>query len=93
MADHPQPKTETAFSDYLVSEDQFAFAGLWESSRRDDGEIVESFTIITMPANELMAEIHNSKKRMPLILAKDAYQIWLAGSAAEAENCLEPYPS
>lgn len=43
---------------YLAGDSQFAFTGLWESSRRDDSEALESFTIITMPGNELMAEIH-----------------------------------
>lgn len=78
--------------DYLVGGGQFGFAGLWESSRRDDGEVIESFTIITMPANAFMAEIHNSKKRMPLIVPKEAYQAWLAGSEEQADHCLVPYP-
>ena len=40
-----------------------------------------------------MAEIHNTRKRMPLILPKDAYSDWLSGSADQAENWLTPYPS
>ena len=37
-------------------------------SRTDDGERVESCTIVTAPANALMAEIHNTRKRMPVVL-------------------------
>lgn len=79
--------------EYLVGDAQFALAGLWESSPRDDGEFVESCTIITMPANELMAKIHNPKQRMPAILTTGAYRDWLSGNAEQAENCILQCPS
>ncbi len=71
------------------------YAGLWDSSTRDDGTVVESFTIITMPANSLMAEIHNApgKQRMPVILARNDYDAWLAGSNDEARAVLKQYPA
>ena len=55
---------------YITCADQpvFGIAGLWDSSKRGDGAVVESCTIITMPRNALMAEIHNAKQRMPMIL-------------------------
>ncbi|KEY20333.1 SOS response-associated peptidase family protein [Kaistella antarctica] len=37
-----------------------------------------SFSILTSNLNELIAEIHNKKERMPLVLSKDAEQPWLA---------------
>lgn len=40
------------------------------------GEIRDTFSIITTDANPLMAEIHNSKKRMPLILSKNSIETW-----------------
>ena len=45
------------------------------------GEIKKSFSIITTEANELLAEIHNMKKRMPLILNKQNEASWLNGDA------------
>jgi putative SOS response-associated peptidase YedK len=33
---------------------------------------VLSCALITMPANELLTEIHNAKQRMPLILPPEA---------------------
>ncbi|MFY7664572.1 SOS response-associated peptidase [Flavobacterium sp.] len=36
-----------------------------------------SFSIITTQANELMAEIHNSKKRMPVVLEAEEVDLWL----------------
>lgn len=52
-----------------------ALAGLWEHWRRpDSGEVVESFTVITISANAFMARIHD---RMPVILAESDWGAWL----------------
>ena len=53
---------------------------------------VESCAIVTMPANKLMAEIHNVKHRMPAILARENRAAWLAGDHDAAFNVLRPYP-
>ncbi|MEY4522471.1 MAG: Protein of unknown function YoqW [Bacteroidota bacterium] len=58
----------------------FCFAGLW--SKWIDplsGILRGTFTILTTEANPLMAEIHNSKKRMPVILDVSAEEEWLLG--------------
>jgi putative SOS response-associated peptidase YedK len=70
----------------------FGLAGLWDRSEAPDGHVVESCTIITLPANPLLAEIHNSKQRMPAILAAADRDLWLDGSADEAQATLRPYP-
>jgi putative SOS response-associated peptidase YedK len=71
----------------------FGFAGLWDSSKREDGTVLESCTIITMPANAMMAEIHNApgKQRMPAILRQADHEAWLGGSLGEARATLQPY--
>ncbi len=74
----------------------FGLAGLWDRSRGDDGSVVESCTIITMPANALLADIHNAPNRggrMPAILPADAIETWLNGTRAEAQTLLQPYPA
>lgn len=53
---------------------------------------IESCAIVTMPANKLMAEIHNVKHRMPAILARENRAAWLAGDHDVAFNVLRPYP-
>ena len=58
-----------------------------------DGDAIESCTIITMPPNALMAEIHNVKQRMPAILAANDIESWLSGSADDAHSALKPYPA
>ena len=77
---------------HLADQPVFGFAGLWDGSAAADGTVLESCTIITMPANPFMAEIHNSKGRMPAILLREDHQTWLAGEPAAAMGCLHPYP-
>ena len=80
---------------YITVADQplCCFAGLWDRSRGEDGKEIVSCTLITMPPNALMAEIHNAKKRMPAILAADQINAWLSGSAQEAKAALIQYPA
>ncbi len=51
----------------------FAFAGLWERWAKGD-EPLETFTILTKEANQIVGEIH---PRMPVILGREAYAPWL----------------
>jgi putative SOS response-associated peptidase YedK len=83
---------------YITCADQdvFAFAALWDRSVRADGTVVESCAHITMPANELMRDIHNAGShphRMPAILRREDHETWLKGSLAQARAVLEPYPA
>jgi putative SOS response-associated peptidase YedK len=72
----------------------FAFAGLWERWRNPaDGSILRSFTIVTGQPNALCQPIHD---RMPVILPKAAWRVWLgeeAASPAELLALLQPYPA
>ncbi len=55
-------------------EELLCFAGLWDHWDAPDGEIVQSFTIITTRPNNLMRPIHD---RMPVILAQSDENLWL----------------
>jgi putative SOS response-associated peptidase YedK len=71
----------------------FAFAGLWDCWRGPDGRAVETCTILTTTANDLLEGIHD---RMPVILPPYQYQAWLdAGmqNAAAAVEMLNPFDS
>ena len=58
--------------------DLFAFAGLYSTwTNKQTGEIKNTYTIVTTEANPLMAEIHNIKKRMPVILHPNDELNWL----------------
>nr|WP_315176590.1 SOS response-associated peptidase family protein [uncultured Flavobacterium sp.] len=41
------------------------------------GQEKNTYTIVTTEANPLMVEIHNIKKRMPIILRSEDEQKWL----------------
>ena len=78
---------------YIHMEDgrPFAFAGLWESwGGGGEGEI-RTCTILTTGANAVVGEIH---ERMPVIVAPDAYDVWLdpASERDELTGLLAPYP-
>ena len=77
----------------LTDREVFGVAGLWERARRADGSHVFSCTLITVPANQLLAEVHNGKQRMPAILDTADYDGWLSGAPAEAQELLRPYPA
>lgn len=69
----------------LKDEEIFSMAGIWEEHRDTrTGEIAQTFSILTTEANPLMAKIHNSKRRMPVILSKDNEQQWLQNGFSEA---------
>jgi putative SOS response-associated peptidase YedK len=56
----------------------FTFAGLYSDYLdKLTGEIIRTYTMVTTEANALMAEIHNTKKRMPVILTPNYETHWL----------------
>ena len=52
----------------------FAFAGLWDGWRNPRGEWLKSCSILTTTPNAVTAPIHD---RMPVILKKNDYDLWL----------------
>ena len=65
----------------------FGLAGLWENWKDPaSGDWVRTFTIITVPSNELIARIHD---RMPAILRPADYERWL-GSEPDPHDLLIP---
>lgn len=58
---------------YLDGSDIFAFGGIYSKIEENS----YSCSIITVPANPFFAEIHNLKKRMPLVLDEHYFEDWL----------------
>ena len=72
------PKNKIPWYISLEDQEAFAFAGLCDTWKDPhSGEIIESCSIITTRANPLMEHIHNTKKRMPVILQKDLELEWI----------------
>jgi len=60
---------------YLKDKEVFGFAGLFEEwLDKESGELVETCTIITTEANEVLEPVHD---RMPVILKPEDYDQWL----------------
>ena len=69
----------------------FGFAALWERWE-GGGEPLETCTIITTSANEVVAPIHD---RMPAIILPDSYGTWLdtkLEDPPQLTSLLAPYP-
>jgi putative SOS response-associated peptidase YedK len=81
---------------YHSENEILSIAGLYDNwIENNTGEVFSTFSIITSDANDLMAEIHNSAKRMPVILDKSMEKIWmdLTASSGDILDILKPCPS
>jgi putative SOS response-associated peptidase YedK len=77
----------------LVNRSVFGVAGLWDRSvNKDEDDVIEGCTLLTVPPNPLLAEVHNTCDRMPAILHRDDYEPWLRGSTARARSLLRTLP-
>ena len=71
----------------------FAIAGLWERWEGGDGGPLETCTLLTTEANDLLTPYHD---RMPVILEPEDYALWLGDDARQLElvpDLLRPYPA
>ena len=69
------------------------FAGLWETWKGADGEVVESCTILTTASNRLVEPLHD---HMPVILHPDEYRTWLERTTTDPtslKKMFQPYPA
>ncbi|HBL27088.1 MAG TPA: hypothetical protein DD490_09665 [Acidobacteria bacterium] len=71
----------------------FAFAGLWArwKPRDGSGEVLETFTILTTEANELIRPLHD---RMPVIVEPSRFGLWLdptLDDRSRLQELLVPY--
>jgi len=64
----------------------FAFAGLWDGWRDSSGQWIRSCSILTTTPNALTASVHN---RMPVILDRDDYDLWLDPDMTKIEAVSE----
>lgn len=60
---------------FLPDKPIFGFAGLYEEwTDKETGELLETCTIITTEANDVLKPVHD---RMPVILSSENYSLWL----------------
>lgn len=72
-------------------------AGLWSEWKSPKGEIIHSYTMLTINADihPLMRQFHKptDEKRMVVILKDDQYNDWLSASMNECREFLREYPA
>jgi putative SOS response-associated peptidase YedK len=69
----------------------FAFAGLWDRWKDPTGQWVKSCSILTTTPNAVTSAVH---ERMPVILDRDHYDLWLDPGMTNVESVsdlLKPY--
>jgi putative SOS response-associated peptidase YedK len=80
---------------FLKTEALFCFAGIYSSwTDKETGEHLDTFSILTTDANPMMARIHNSKQRIPVIIPPHLYKKWLTPNLTneEIQSFFIPYP-
>lgn len=62
----------------LKDQELFSIGGLYSRWKNPvNNSFYYSYTVLTTAANPMMAEIHNSKKRMPVIIPREYEKDWL----------------
>jgi putative SOS response-associated peptidase YedK len=64
----------------------FAFAGLWDGWKNAEGQWIKTFTILTTTPNAVTSAIHD---RMPVILDRESYDLWLDPGMTNVQVILE----
>ena len=78
---------------HLRDQTPMVFAGLFQCWHAPDESVIESCTILTTAANDLMKPIHD---RMPVIIAPDDFPLWLDNATykpQQLERLLQPFPA
>jgi putative SOS response-associated peptidase YedK len=71
----------------------FAFAGLWDRWKDPSGQWIKSCSILTTTPNAVTSSVHD---RMPVILDRDNYDLWLDPAMTDVKvvsEMLNPYPA
>ena len=62
----------------------FLMAGIYQPTVDfTTGEVIDSFSIVTTAANQLMEQIHNTQKRMPTLLTDALAEEWIGKDLSE----------
>jgi len=100
---HPAVVTKkqdaTPYRIFVRDTDIFSMAGVYEEWRHPETkETVRTFSVLTVPANELCAFVHNGGKnagRMPAIIPLESEETWINPDLKELDikSLLKPFDS
>ena len=95
----PDWRSGRAIATRIASADgePLGIAGLWARWRSPQGELLHSYTMLTInaDAHPLMQQFHKpgDEKRMVVILAPQHYQSWLAAAPVDSPSFLRAWPA
>jgi putative SOS response-associated peptidase YedK len=78
---------------HLRDGEVMSLAGLWERWTSPEGKEIQTCTILTTSANNLIKNFHD---RMPVILHREQFDLWLCRAVEDVKTLAElfhPYPS
>jgi putative SOS response-associated peptidase YedK len=96
---HDEEKEAIPYRIYVKDEDIFSLAGVYDEWRNPETKkIVKTFSVLTVPANELCFFINNGGRnpgRMPVVLSVENEKKWLSSeiNKNEIEGMMTSYPS
>jgi len=76
---------------HLLDRPVFGVAAVWDRSVSEEDDVMESCSILCVPANDMIVRIANTDGHMPAILRRKDYQTWLRGTPVAAMATLRPY--
>ncbi len=79
-------KDRSPFCFMLEDDSVFALAGLWDRWKTPEKKWIETCSIVTTPANSLLAGVHD---RMPAIVERENYDLWLDPGFRKTEELLD----
>jgi putative SOS response-associated peptidase YedK len=83
------PEGKMPFAVARLDGDPVAFGGIWEAWHSPDGEVLRTFSTITTDANRQLFDI---QPRMPVIIEKPDWPLWLGEVEGEVSALLRPAP-
>jgi putative SOS response-associated peptidase YedK len=83
------PDGKTPFAVARIDGEPVAFGGIWEAWTSPEGEVLQTFAIITTDANRQLASIQD---RMPVIIERQDWPRWLGEADGDPGSLLRPTP-
>ena len=72
----------------MADHSPMCLAGLWETWKAPDNNVIETFAILTTAANKVVAPLHD---RMPVIIQPDDFHLWLSKNMHDPEQLQQLY--
>jgi len=73
-------KTSIPYRFVFKAQSLFSFPALWEEFEDTEGTVIQTFTIVTCPADKVVSPI---QERMPVIMNRQSEKVWLDKDSAE----------